>query len=333
METISPVYARLVLGELERRGIDTTPLFEGTALTRRELVRGGDLVMDDFLHILRTGQRLSNDNQLGLMLGRNANVLALGAVGSAAAVAPSIREGLQVLDSYTRLHASYIRIRGRSGLHGLRVYIRYAQDPGELRRFHTETGLMVLQQYIEAVCAGPLEGVVFHCDFAKPDYAAEYASCLRGQVVFDAPEASLEIPRSYLDQPSPYYNAQLWQEAQIDLARRLKTLADGESTPYTSHIVSLLRTSEPPLPDLAAVARTLHTSERTLNRRLQAEGSSFRTLKSDALATWGTLYLADTDQSVESIAATLGYQDAANFRRAFRKSVGRSPNDYRLHRE
>ena len=81
------------------------------------------------------------------------------------------------------------------------------------------------------------------------------------------------------------------------------------------------------------MARGLHTSERTLNRRLQAEGSSFRTLKSDALAAWGKLYLAHTDQSVESIAAALGYQDAANFRRAFRKSVGRSPNDYRQHRE
>ncbi len=333
METISPVYARLVLRELERRDIDAGPLFAGTPLTRQELLRGGDLRMEDFLHILRAGQRLTGDNQLGLMLGRTANVLALGAVGSAAAVAPSIREGLQVLDSYTRLHASYIRIRGLSGLNGMRIYMRYAEDPQELRRFHTETGLMVLQQYVEAVSAGPLDGLVFYLDFPEPDYVAEYASCLRGNLVFDAPEASLEIPRHYLDLPSPYYNAQLWQEAQADLAQRLKSLADGENQPYTAHIVSLLRTSEPPLPDLAAVARGLHTSERTLNRRLQAEGSSFRALKSDALATWGKLYLAHTDQSVESIAAALGYQDAANFRRAFRKSVGRSPNDYRQHCE
>ncbi len=37
METISPVYARLVLRELERRGIDAGPLFAGTPLTRQEL--------------------------------------------------------------------------------------------------------------------------------------------------------------------------------------------------------------------------------------------------------------------------------------------------------
>ncbi len=330
METISPVYARLVLRELEQRGIDVSPLFAGTALTRQALLRGGDLGMGDFLQILREGQRLSGDNQLGLMLGRNANVLALGAVGSAAAVAPSLREGLQVLDSYTRLHASYIRMSGRSDLGGLRVSVLYAQDPLELRRFHTETALMVLQQYIEAISGGPIAGLAFYCDFPKPEYAAEYARCFHGEVDFDAPEASVKIPRHFLDQPSPYYQAQLWQEAQVDLARSLKKMVDSETTPYTAYMTSLLQTSEPPLPDLSAAARQLHISERTLNRRLQEEGCNFRDLKSHALATWAKLYLAHTDQSVDSIAAALGYQDTANFRRAFRKSEGRSPNEYRL---
>ena len=77
----------------------------------------------------------------------------------------------------------------------------------------------------------------------------------------------------------------------------------------------------------------LTISERTLNRRLQAEGSSYRDLKSDALANWAQLYLDQTDKSVESIAATLGYQDTANFRRAFRKRTGCSPSEYRQRQE
>ena len=114
------------------------------------------------------------------------------------------------------------------------------------------------------------------------------------------------------------------------LKENLKKMADSESTPYTAYMTSLLQTSEPPLPDLSAAARQLHISERTLNRRLQEEGCNFRDLKSNALAAWAKLYLAQTDQSVDSIAAALGYQDTANFRRAFRKSEGRSPNEYRL---
>ena len=40
-------------------------------------------------------------------------------------------------------------------------------------------------------------------------------------------------------------------------------------------------------------------------------------------------YLASTGDSVESIAAALGYQDAANFRRAFRGWENCSPGEYR----
>ena len=70
-------------------------------------------------------------------------------------------------------------------------------------------------------------------------------------------------------------------------------------------------------------------SQRTLNRRLQMENASFRQLKSEALARWAKQYLRETDYSVEAIAEELGYTDTANFRRAFRKSEGCSPIDYR----
>lgn len=40
-------------------------------------------------------------------------------------------------------------------------------------------------------------------------------------------------------------------------------------------------------------------------------------------------YLRETDYSVEAIAEELGYRDTANFRRAFRKSEGCSPIEYR----
>ena len=70
-------------------------------------------------------------------------------------------------------------------------------------------------------------------------------------------------------------------------------------------------------------------SQRTLNRRLQSENTSFRQLKSQALARWAKQYLRETDRSVEAIAEELGYTDAANFRRAFRKAEGCSPIEYR----
>ena len=96
-----------------------------------------------------------------------------------------------------------------------------------------------------------------------------------------------------------------------------------------SSLIFWMRSCEPPLPDLGAVAARLHVSERTLNRRLQQEGTSFRQVRGELLNAWARQHLRETEHSVEAIAAALGYQDAANFRRAFRKQEGCSPGEFR----
>lgn len=330
MDTISPVYARLILRELERRTIDPSPLFQGTALSRDELLRGGDIGLSEFLHVLRTGDRLLGDEQLGFLLGRKMQVFAMGPVGAGMAVAPTLRDGLQLLETFTHLHATYIDIDARSSMRGLTVSVLYEQETGYVERFHTETAVMLLQQYMETLVGEPIRDAHYRFAMREPGNSQAYTTALHGHVLFDAVANEVDIPQHWLNLPSPYYHAELWQQAQMSLARTLKETSKTEVAPYTRHIATLLRTSEPPLPDLSEVARGLHVSARTLNRHLKAEQTSFRRLKSQALASRATLYLRESAQSVEAIAEALGYQDTSNFRRAFRKSIGCSPTEYRV---
>jgi AraC-like DNA-binding protein len=329
MDTISPVYARVVLRELERNQISTEPLFAGTGLTREQLLRGGDIALEDFLQILQVGHELSGNDRLGLVIGSHSQIITLGQVGAAMAIAPTVREGLQVVESFNRLHASYISVLASSNLDGLALQVSFLEDLGPTLRFHVESVAMLIQNYVETLTGLPLESALFRLAIPEPEYAQSYADYIHSPIEFDAAISTIEIPMAYLDLNSPYYNADMWQQAQSQLSMLLKKLAAREKQPYTLHLSGLLNSSAPPLPDLAAVAATLCMSERTMNRRLQQEGSNFRSLKTDALVSRGKQYLAQTDNSIEAIAADLGYQDAANFRRAFRKSMGCSPKDYR----
>ncbi|MGB5332432.1 MAG: AraC family transcriptional regulator ligand-binding domain-containing protein [Woeseiaceae bacterium] len=329
MDRISPVYARLVLRELERRGIDPAPLFAGQSTGRDELLRGGDISLQDFLHVLRTGDRLLGDEQLGFLLGRQMHVFAMGPVGVAIASAPSLREGLQVLESFTRLHATYVDIAARSTLQGMTVTILYQRDTGYMERFHTETAMTLLQQYIETLIGESIRDARFRLAIPEPENRTEYTNALHGQVIFGAAANEVDVPHRWLDTPSPYYHPELWRQAQMTLSKDLKRQSETEDTPYKQHITGLLRTSEPPLPNLGDVAFDLNVSQRTLNRRLQMEDTSFRQLKSEALARWAKQYLRETEHSVEVIADALGYTDTANFRRAFRKTEGCSPIEFR----
>jgi len=113
----------------------------------------------------------------------------------------------------------------------------------------------------------------------------------------------------------------------------LETLRSTESKTYSLHISTLLRSQPPPLPTLQEVASRLYLSERSLSRRLREEDSSYRQLCNNELKFWACHYLADSNLTVEAIALMLGYQDSANFRRAFKSWLKCSPAAFREQNE
>ena len=329
MHAISPVYARVVVRELVKQGHPEAPLFAGTALNRQQLDSGGNIPASDFALILENARRMSGNPQLGLLIGRNCNVVTLGAVGAAMATAPTLREGLQILEHFNRLHTTYADINLTSNLAGVSATISFQGLRGEVERFHVESGYLMLQHIFEMINGEPLDPVVFRFAYDKPAYAHAYVEVLHGDLAFNCAAHSIELPRSQLDVASPFFDAEIWHQARLLLAQRLKELTDLVEKTYTQHVGALLRSLEPPLPELATVARQLHLSDRTLNRRLQAEGTTFRALRSGEMNAWARRYLTQTGLSVEAIAAVLGYQDAANFRRAFRVWESCSPSEFR----
>lgn len=329
MENIGPVHARIVLRELIARGISSQELLQGTPLDVEALETGGDIPVEDFVTILENARMLSGDETLGLMIGRHTNLAGLGSVGTAMATAPTIREGLQALENYSRLHATYIGIELCSNLDGLSVGLRFLHELGEVERFHTEAGMMLAQNFMETVSGQPLDDAVFRFAFEEPPYSREYDACLHSPCLFNCDQSSIDVPRHWLEIRSPYYSADLWHRSQLELSRKIQELGTSSDQAYTQHLNSLLRSHEPPLPGLGSIASSLHLSERTLARRLNREGTSFREIRGQVLRSWARQYLLNTNDSVESIAVALGYQDAANFRRAFRSWENRSPGEYR----
>ncbi len=329
MHLISPVYARFVLRELTQRGIPEQPLFAGTSLNRDTLETGGDISMLDFSTFLENARNTSGDEQLGLMIGRKTSIAVLGSLGAAIIAAPTVREGLQMMESYSRLHVSYIEVELISNLRGMSVRFLFEPGLGETERFHAETAAMLLQNYMETVTGAQLSDAQYRFFFTQPDYAGQYTYYLHSPIVFSCENTSVEITHQWLDLKSPYFDKEAWNQAQLLLARRIKELVDNQEDTYTKHLSAILRSYEPPLPDLTTVAQKLHLSERTLNRRLQHEDTSFREIRSRALNAWAAQYLLETNSTVESIAYTLGYKDTANFRRAFRTWEACSPSDFR----
>ena len=80
------------------------------------------------------------------------------------------------------------------------------------------------------------------------------------------------------------------------------------------------------------VARALNVSVRTLQRRLEESGTTFRELSEAVRGQLAEGYLSDPRVSIAEVAFLLGFSDQTSFNRAFRRWTGESPGRWRRRR-
>jgi AraC-like DNA-binding protein len=86
-------------------------------------------------------------------------------------------------------------------------------------------------------------------------------------------------------------------------------------------------------PSLQSLSEQLNMTSRTLRRRLEDEGTNFKHLLEEAKRRDAIKLLDDRNKEIQHIASLLGYQDPANFTRAFRQWTGQTPSQYRTMRK
>ena len=93
--------------------------------------------------------------------------------------------------------------------------------------------------------------------------------------------------------------------------------------------ISGLLAKPDPRPTIVAVADQLSMNVRTLQRRLECVGISFRSLLSECRRQRALQELSEIERSISEVSIRLGYSDPAHFTRAFRQWIGHSPSEYR----
>ena len=144
---------------------------------------------------------------------------------------------------------------------------------------------------------------------------------------FDAEQYALAFPASLLNRPV--------RSADRELRRILeKSVAAywAVEQPTMTHTVTRMLRARVIFPDISlkAVASEMSMQPRTLNRRLQAEGKSFRELVNEARFEVARQLLAGTRMDVTNIALALGYADPSGFTHAFQRWSGIAPSEWRI---
>lgn len=157
------------------------------------------------------------------------------------------------------------------------------------------------------------------------DALENYFGCI---VEFGATNNMLSLHRSDLDRHFVTYNAELLD---ILVPALEKSLDEKQRNKSTTEIVKWIikRSLDGGRPDVQIIAGELGMSERTLQRKLTVEGTSFKHLLSNARREKAREYLADPSLDIKEVAFLLGYEDKSSFYRAFRLWEGDTPSNWR----
>lgn len=123
-------------------------------------------------------------------------------------------------------------------------------------------------------------------------------------------------------------NEPMWQFFEHDLKKRLSQLDAAATTEERVH-AALLELLPSGKVSVDAVAKKLGTGARTLQRRLKAEGYSFRTVLEQTREALARYYLKNSNMSGAEIAFLLGFEDPNSFFRAFNAWTGTTPESAR----
>ncbi len=146
-------------------------------------------------------------------------------------------------------------------------------------------------------------------------------------VKFGARRNVLVLRRDDLDRPFLTHNAELLEMLDPQLVRALEEQRAQRSISEQVKWI-LKRLPAGARPDVLSVARKLGLSDRTLQRRMDDDGT-FRKLLLEARQDLAREYLNRPDIDVAEVAYLLGYEDSNSFYRAFRTWEGTTPSQLR----
>jgi AraC-like DNA-binding protein len=161
----------------------------------------------------------------------------------------------------------------------------------------------------------------------EPAFATLYEEVFRCPIAFAQSANSISFSQADAKRPliSADHRAAEWLEFGAKAA--LERMDDsGVTARVRAQLERMLQGDEP---TLAAVASELCMSERTLQRRLSAEGQTFRRVLDEMRRDVAQRSLAAGKRNVPELAYLLGFEDSNSFYRSFRRWTGTTPESFR----
>lgn len=322
------VISQVMINFAESLGVDKDTCLQGTGIEDEALMDGEALIRRDqeVRLIENLIQALPDTPALGLRLGLQYNVATFGIWGFALSTSRTLRDAMRTALRYLPLSTAYCRFDTFDDDDFFGIALDPEPIPQHLRQFLLERDLATAVNLVRELSLSGLSVARIEFQGPAPLYADFIEEILGVTPTYNSQRTAMMMAAQMADKPLPTFNARLVtmlnDQCRLQLEQRQTSGLAGLVRQQILGPLGLVAT-------LDEVSSALAMSSRSLRRKLEQEGTSFRTLMGEERRQTAIQVLNGSDMKLDELAIHLGYTDTASFTRAFRRWMGVSPGEYR----
>ncbi|MFY0641187.1 MAG: AraC family transcriptional regulator ligand-binding domain-containing protein [Bermanella sp.] len=281
----------------------------------------------NFHRLIKSIYEQCPDSSIGLEFGRQIKPINACDFSRLIATSKDVASGLDALvEFYPRLNLKPFPLLHKNEKHiSIALCFPYEKTIGMAhKRFCSETFYSFCFNLFSDVVSEPIRPVKLYLDFPKPSYASEYQTLFKCEVEFNAPLSMVMFDRSIDNYPLTSANECLHDVYLTKAHEAWQQVKRQQNFQYRT--LSQLMRDFPASFNGQHLADALNISPRGLQKRLSAEGCSYSLMCQVVRKELVKVCLYQRHYELEDIAACLGFQSQASFRKFFRTHFGLTAN-------
>jgi len=325
--------AALLTQALRSRDRDPAPLFAAAGIDMQDALTPGVRIPTTRMQTLWTlAVEATGESCLGLVAARHFQPAALHGLGFAWLASDTLRDALDRLVRYSRFINTAVDFHLENSADTVDLVIHVSRDEWPDFAFAAaDLAMAAFLRMCQITAGNAVKPLRVSFQRPPPPCVEDFVAVFGPHIRYDAPDSRLCFDRNLVDAPLVMANPEL---ARLNDQTVIDYLARCDSASITMQVRSLIIELLPDgRPGQEAIAESLHMSLRSLQRRLKNENTSFTRLLNETQQQLAMQYIRESHRSIGEITYLLGYSEPGSFTRAFRRWTGKSPLQFRGHRQ
>ncbi len=320
---------------LEKEGVDVSALLQSAGIPIDVYNSPSTLLTASQVdRLIGQAYDLTGRTDLAHDLGKALKLSSHGVLGFALLSSPTLEYALKLVSQYFSLILPAFSVRYRTAPQGAMVdCFPNSLLTDNCLRFHLELLATAFHWEVRDLLQEQMPDYEIFLTMPEPPHSQRFRQLREAHCHFgwqEQPGIRLRYPGQVMKRPLKLADSHALKEAEARCRELVGHAADNRK--IGDWVEILLQESSGSMPGQEQIAGSLNMSTRTLDRYLRKEGLNFRELQKKVLIRKACKMLSESRLSITEIALELGYTDASNFARAFRKQAACSPQEWRENR-